>query len=437
MPLLYEMRKSKRVKRKSKKRNYSRKRYNKRGGAGVRAAAALAAKIATKAGVSSLASAASATSATSAASVASATKISDNKSRPKITIKAASDAAARAFLTHINPSIPENDPIISNPNKPWSLYDTLSHNSISGEKHETKFSTIASAQWYVDVVPLIYKVNAGKISSNLLLVKAELKNNEGDIIKYKKESTTTYQLLDNLDLSIDEIKNAYCEKWTRNVCDAKLTPKQIVKQMMVDYITSFFNTTTAETIVPPPVDIERSHAHYGIPLPSALGAVGVNLHSVVNVIYSISTGKWDGLHDILGIIQPIVLQIFDDIKNSDENGLDIVMLLASKISGLKESELTTTLESYPKIQDIKNKLSVFLKDSAPVIAEEFKKTQFVVPTEDFKSLIGEFVENVKRDLERSILLDVKRALEYSISIDTEHPEYDYSVNLLNVEKKLT
>jgi len=328
-----------------------------------------------------------------------------------------------------------------------------------------KFSELASENWFKPVNDLTSKINKRQKSIKLLLYLNELvkeynslyksdneeaekiqeeiqttiffldnedakkyninKNNnhstyipdtkkiEDDMKILQKESTFTYNLLKNIDISPKEIQIAYCKKWTRNICEEHDTPLELMRRMV-----SYIGNNIANNI---------SHRLFGSVLPDDKINSGkqekksvkssifnrlptnvpgpytyvpwynirINGIATVKTIYGALYGfdeNW--LHNILGILDPIINTVFDEIKKFD---LDFTTLLLSSMSGKTEEEIYIFFETHKNIEKLKNKFNEFLKRNADSFSKEYKNTHFIEFSEEFQKKIKEALTEQMKD----------------------------------------
>ena len=328
---------------------------------------------------------------------------------------------------------------------------------IAEKEEKIKFSEIASEEWFKPSNALLSKINTKRADANWLLILKDKEVEEVDwifneekkeeIITYfrflskdtreeydipinadsityigfekiqkkiannekllKKESTFTYNLLKNIDLSPKEIFEAYCKKWTVKICKDGDTPMIFLGRTLFHYV--FPSNNVSNNITPPvtssvirnnpsTVSIFNSSLNR-LPYTPLLGfGISINLFATIRTIYGALFGfdeKW--LHYILGILDPSVINIFNDIKESDKNGLDFITSLVSAMSGKTEDDMEEYYEEHPNIRELKDKLNNFFKKNASSFSVEYTTTHFIGLSETIK-------ETIKTEVAKQILI---------------------------------
>ena len=274
---------------------------------------------------------------------------------------------------------------------------------------------------------------------------SEIKNN---IQQLKKEATFTYNLLKNMDLSPKEIQTAYCEKWTKDICKNDDTPMMLIKRMLYYYVfTEPSHTSNIKSHVVASVKTETKPVKpsrnlvYSTYVPGY--GVTINPVATVKTVYGAIFGfddKW--LDNMLGILDPIVNTVFNEIKDS-ENGLDFITLLVSSMSGKTEEEINELFKNHTNIGKLKDNLNKFLKENALSFSKEYKNTHFIgisdefqtkittAATEKIKSKVAEqilTIANGLRNFKRELLLFIINAntdmSNYNIALDVNKETID-------------
>jgi hypothetical protein len=239
---------------------------------------------------------------------------------------------------------------------------------------------------------------------------------EKNVKRLEKESTFTYNLLKNIDISPEEIQRAYCKKWTKNICKEDDTPLELMRKMGYYIVNnvgnnihrSLFssvlsddkvNSDKKETNSVKPSIFNRLPTYVPGPYTYVPGyKIHINGIATVKTIYGAIFGfdeKW--LDNILGILDPIVDTVFDEIKNSD---LDFTTLVLSSMSGKTEEEIYTFFAQYKNIEKLKNKFNEFLKRNADSFSNEYKTTHFIGFSEEFqKKIKNAATETMKVEIE--------------------------------------
>ena len=262
-------------------------------------------------------------------------------------------------------------------------------------------------------IRIINKDIAKKYNINNIDSKIDYIPNTSEIKKHmqqlKKEATFTYNLLKNIDLSPKEIQTAYCEKWTEYICKRDDTPMMLIKRMLYYYVfTEPSHTSNIKSHVVASVKRETkptkpsSNMIYSTYVPGY--GVAINPIATVKTVYGAIFGfddKW--LDNILGILDPIVNTIFNEIKDS-ENGLDFITLLVSSMSGKTEEEINELFKNHANIGKFKDNLNKFLKDNALSFAKEYKNTHFIGISDEFQTKITTAAtEKIKSKVAEQIL----------------------------------
>jgi hypothetical protein len=379
-------------------------------------------------------------------------------------------------------------PETSNNNSLSSLYKLAT--SMPKKDHEIKLSVLASEKWMDNTFTLVNGVNDGleKNRNNKKIIiemidKLELYNRECstitktnktkcssidkqleeylekdavktynitkneednkyyyeiDIKEIKKKSTITYNLFKNLDISFEEIKKAYCDNWTKDICEGSESFEEILYSQLRETIKiTIKSISDPPTSASPSLSIENhpnidykkmvygnmffTNKNIDIPYKN----IKVNANSLGRVIYSALSGIWDNnyLNNILGIIQPIVIEIFEDIKNSDENGIDIIVMIAACVLKKEESEVIDILEKHPILLSIKQDLNSFIKANASIFSEEFTKQQFVGFTEEFVRTIKVNLTDLFNERLSNIITNIDKTLQKLIEMHSEPGDY--------------
>jgi hypothetical protein len=227
----------------------------------------------------------------------------------------------------------------------------------------------------------------------------------------KKEATFTYNLLKNVDLSPKEIQTAYCKKWTKDICKPEDTPMMLMKRMLYYYVfeapshTSNIksNVITSVKKETKPVKPSNNKRTYSVYVPGY--GVSINPVATVKTVYGAIFGfddKW--LNHILGILIPIVNDIFNDIKESEENTLDFITLLVSNMSGKTEKEMDELFENHENIRKLKDELNEFFKKNADSFSQEYTNTQFIGISHEFqKKMTTAVTKEMKDKIAKQIL----------------------------------
>uniref|UniRef100_A0A6C0D5F5 Uncharacterized protein n=1 Tax=viral metagenome TaxID=1070528 RepID=A0A6C0D5F5_9ZZZZ len=254
----------------------------------------------------------------------------------------------------------------------------------------------------------------------------------------RKESTFTYNLLKNIDISPEEIFKAYCTKWNKNICKDGDTPMIFLGRTLFHYVFPsmhdyFFDSNNTSNNINPPVTssviqsksnesnkssesseslmayISNKMASISKRLPYTY-VVGynrqINAFAAIRTIYGAIFGfdeNW--LHYILGILDPFVINIFNDIKKSDNNELDFITLLVSAMSGKTEDEIEEFCKTRPNIRKLKDKLNEFFKNNASSFSGEYTTTHFIGLSEKLK-------ETIKTEVAEQILIIAKGLKEH-------------------------
>lgn len=228
----------------------------------------------------------------------------------------------------------------------------------------------------------------------------------------KRESTFTYNLLKNIDISPEEIFKAYCVKWTKDICKDGDTPMILLGRMIYHFVFDAPHSppnNASNTIKPSVINSVRTSKSVK---PSKYTRytyipgynISINAAASIKTIYGALSGfdnEW--LDNILGILDSIIDTIFDDIKNSDDNGLDFITMLVSAMTGKTEYEIEDYYKTHPNINALKNQLNVFLKKNAKNFSEEYKTNHFIGFSEEFQEKIKTTViEEIKTKVAQQI-----------------------------------
>jgi hypothetical protein len=229
-----------------------------------------------------------------------------------------------------------------------------------------------------------------------------------NIQQLEKEATFTYNLLKNIDLSPKEIQRAYCEKWTKDICNPDDTPMMLMKKMLKMFHHHVFeapsHTSNIKSNAIDAVKPSRNSSNPVYPVYVPGYGVSIDANATVKTVYGAIFGfddRW--LNNILGILVPIVNGIFDDIKNPKLR-LDFVTLLVSNMSGKTEKEMDELFKTHENIGKLKDELNKFLKDNADTFSQEYANTQFIGISDEFQQKIKTAViKEIKEKIAKQIL----------------------------------
>jgi hypothetical protein len=239
----------------------------------------------------------------------------------------------------------------------------------------------------------------------------------------KQKSTFTYNLLNNIDISPKEIQTAYCKKWTKDICKEDDTPVILMKRMLYYYVfeaPSRASDTNSNVVgqVKQETKSVRPSIFNKLPYTYVPGYdISINGVATVKTVYGAIFGfdeKW--LDNILGILDPIVDTVFDEIKNSD---LDFTTLLLSSISGKTEKEIDDFFVKHQNTKKLKDELNEFLKKNADSFSKEYKTTHYIGFSEEFqKKIKNAATETMKAEIETEYYNIEERVAEKILKIAT-------------------
>jgi len=271
--------------------------------------------------------------------------------------------------------------------------------------------------------------------------------------KFERQGTFTWNLLNNIDISYKEIHNSYCKKWNKwtlktepDICKTDITSFKEISAFAVNtvidiifgFVTSLgkvdesSNTTTSTS-----TKTTKSIPYYGNVYVPILG-LGLNINALTNTIYSAVSGNWDTtwLNNILGIITPIVSDIFTDIGNSKDTGLDIVSFLLSKFTLLSEENIDEIVNDSHILKPFKEKLENFLIKNHTLFIIDYKKTQFIGSvSKELQLKITEFKEEFIDEIQSEFKRNLMALILYGAELDGIYDDY-YEKNLSDINKSL-
>jgi hypothetical protein len=271
--------------------------------------------------------------------------------------------------------------------------------------------------------------------------------------KFERQHTFTWNLLNNLDISYKEIHKAYCKKWNKwtpesepDICKTDINNyKKIsgfavnfVLRTILSFVISLGNQDEVTLPNTPKQKVTESTPYYGNVYVPILG-LGINLNALLNTLYSNISGSWDThwLNDVLAIITPIISDIFIDIGNSKDTGLDIVLLLLSKFTLISEDNLDEIIKGNSVLITFKEKLDNFLIDNHSLFIADYKKTQFIGSvTEELRTKITEFKNDFVNEIYEELKVNLMALILYGAELDGTYDEF-YKNHVSEIEKSLT
>lgn len=262
---------------------------------------------------------------------------------------------------------------------------------------------------------------------------------EEDKVDVKKNRSLFYNLFTYTDFSLDQIKRAYCNEWTKHFCDEKDSIRNVVYKILISQIASYYSDPIKRAAMWSSSDIEfpeepakeskvrKTHEHWGPSLTVPLTGIPIRLDAAINVAVSAVTGEWgpEWLHETLGIIEPIIQETIEDIKNSEEYGIDPVALIIGNVFNKSDEEVKRIFDRYATINGIKNAINLFLIENADNLAREFNETHFV-----------DFDKKVLSKMTNELLHDLKLGILYSAIHDSDYPDETLEQHMSRLENSM-
>ena len=262
--------------------------------------------------------------------------------------------------------------------------------------------------------------------------------------KFERQGTFTWNLLNNIDISYKEIHNSYCKKWNKwtpetepEICKTDITSYKEISvfavNTVIDVIVGFVTSLGKVDESSSPTKTTKSIPYYGNVYVPILG-LGLNINALTNTIYSAVSGNWDTmwLNNILGIITPIVSDIFTDIGNSKETGLDIVSFLLSKFTLLSEENIDKIINDSRILKPFKKKLENFLIKNHTLFIIDYKKTQFIGRvSKELQFKIREFKEEFIHEIQSELKRNFMALILYGAELDGIYDDF-YEKNLSEI-----
>jgi len=257
---------------------------------------------------------------------------------------------------------------------------------------------------------------------------------------FERQGTFTWNFLHNTDISYKEIKISYCEKWNKwsstnpkpEICDIE-TKKDVaifvgkfIVRSIGNFISSLGRQPLATTSMVTPQEIkeitnESRTPYFGNTYIPIL-RLGINLNAVWNTTVSVITGWWGQhwLNNILGIITPIVSEIFDDVGHSSENKLNILTFLLSKITLIEENEIEDLINNSTNLTAFKEKLEIFIVTHHDLFDREYKNNQFTAASRELVQAIDRFKEQYTSEIAEDLKRNLLTAILFTFSHDDDN-----------------